>query len=135
MGRAAAAYGAVGAVAGDGEGEDGGAGRGGGRGGSEALLDDDADEAGRGRRRRGRCRGCGVEGLLHDLTACRVRAAGLVPPLRRSVHRGWDGSGALRGGAFNSERGSRGSAAPKFKRLVRAEMRRSGLDISGSGNG
>jgi len=88
----AAAYGAVGAVASDGEGEDGRAGRGGGRGGREALLDDGADEAGRGRRRRrrrrrGRCRGCGVEGLLHDLTARRVRAAGLVPPLRRRVHR------------------------------------------------
>lgn len=87
----------MGAVAGDGEGEDGGAGRGGGRGGREALLDDGADEAGRGRRRRrrrGRCRWCGVEGLLHHFTACRVRAAGLVPPLRRRVHeRGWDGSG------------------------------------------
>lgn len=98
----------MGAVAGDGEGEDGGAGRGGRRGGGKALLDDGADEAGGGRRRRCRCRGCGVEGLLHDLTACGVRAAGLVPPLGRRVHRGRgdgtaDGSGALRGGVMISD--------------------------------
>lgn len=90
----------MGAVAGDGEGEDGGAGSGAGRGGREALLDDGADEAGRGRRRRGRCWGCGVEGLLHDLTACRVRAAGLVPPLRRRVHRGREGMGRERSAAW-----------------------------------
>lgn len=86
-GAAAAAYGAVGAVAGDGEGEDGGARGGGGRGGGEALLDDSADEAGGGCRRSGGGRGRGVEGLLHDLAARRVGAAGLVPPLRRRVHR------------------------------------------------
>lgn len=89
FGRAASAYGAVGAVAGDGEGEDGRSGRRGGCGGGVALLDDGADEAGGGRRCR--CRGCGVEGFLHDLTACGMRAAGLVPPLRRRVHRGREG--------------------------------------------
>jgi len=105
----AAAYGAVGAVAGDGEGEDGGARGGGRRGGGEALLDDGADEAGGGRCRGGGGGGWrrGVEGLLHDLAARRVGAAGLVPPLRRRVHRGGDGSGALRD-AVISEEGLRG---------------------------
>jgi hypothetical protein len=81
----------VGAVAGDGEGEDGGARGGGRRGGGEALLDDGADEAGGGRCRGGGGWRRGVEGLLHDLAARRVGAAGLVPPLRRRVHRGGDG--------------------------------------------
>jgi hypothetical protein len=89
----AAAYGAVGAVAGDREGEDGGARGGGGRGGGEALLDDRADEVGRRRhrRRRRRRRGgggrrrLGVEGPLHDLAARGVGAPLVLLP-RRVFH-------------------------------------------------
>jgi hypothetical protein len=90
------AYEAVGAVAGDGEGEDGGARGGEGRGRGEALLDDGADEAGGGRPPGGGGGGWvrGFEGLLHDLAARGVGAAGLVPPLRRRVHR--EGAGAER---------------------------------------
>lgn len=103
----AAAYRAVGAVAGDGEGKDGGARGEGGCGGGEALLDDSADEAGGGRRRSGGGGGWGrgVEGFLHNLAARRVGAAGLVPPLRRRVHRG--GSCAVWRSALYREEGLR----------------------------